>query len=154
MKDLYSVASDFVDRRLICESDEEYDGGNEFNHLEQAIFASEELENSIQSLKDLNPGKYSKYMNLLKKIKQLSGEFRPMLDSLKSGMEDGNSEGDKFWEQEEGDEEGEDFGGSEFDGGEGEEEDDGDEDDAPFDESPEFDDSDIPWHGDDEEGND
>lgn len=138
MKDLFTVASEFIDRRLVTESEEENDGGNEFNHLEQAIFASKELENSLRALSELNPGKYDKYRDTIKKIKEINSEFPPMLDSLKRGM-DGEVEGeededDNWWtsdeegeEPSEGDEE--DFESedefdpeSEFDGGFEEEE--------------------------------
>ena len=133
MKDLYSVASEFVDRRLLTES-EKYDGGNEFNHLEQAIYASKELENSLRSLQELNPGKYDKYGDTIKKIKEITDEFPPMLDSLKGQMEGESESGEdeEWWDDEEGSEEGDESEGDEGEGFpfEGDEEDGGEE--PPF----------------------
>ena len=124
MKDLFTVASEFIDSRLITESKEDNDGGNEFNHLEQAIFASKELENSLRALSELNPGKYDKYRDVIKKIKEINSEFPPMLDSLKRGM-DGEVEGEEedeegdWWtsneDEEEPSEEEEDFKSDDFD---------------------------------------
>ena len=119
MKDLYTVASDFVDQRILTESSK-YDGGNEFNHLEQAIFASKELENSLRSLQELNPGKYERFGDTIKKIREITDEFPPMLDSLKGAMEqDDAEEGDEWWNGDEEDESEE--------GEEGEEGDEGDD---------------------------
>lgn len=104
MKDLYTVASNFVDKMRLTE-EKVYDGGNEFNHLEQAMYASQQLEKSLLALKDLNPGKYDKYQDTLKKIREITSEFPPMLDSLASGEEgDEGFDGPSWDDEDEGDE--------------------------------------------------
>ena len=105
MKDLNTVVSEFIDRRFLAESSK-YDGGNEFNHLEQAIFASKELENSLRSLRELNPGKYEKYGDTLKKIRKISDEFPAMLDSLKGSMR-GETSDENWWEDDDDDDDAE-----------------------------------------------
>lgn len=120
MKDLNTVVSEFIDQHFLAESSK-YDGGNEFNHLEQAIFASKELENSLRSLRELNPGKYERFGDTLKKIRKISDEFPPMLDSLKGSM-NGEAPDEDWWED---DDDGD--GTEDNEGAEGAEDDENDE---------------------------
>lgn len=152
MKDLYSVCSDFLNKRMIAES-QKYDGGNEFNHLEQAIFASKELENSLRSLQELNPGKYEKYGDTIKKIKEVNKEFPPMLDSLKGQMDSDNIDSDEKWWDEEDEEDSEEDFGEDDDLGEDEESEDDEGDGFPFEEEDEEDDE-PPFEGQDAMGDD
>lgn len=126
MKDLNTVVSEFIDQRFLAESSK-YDGGNEFNHLEQAIFASKELENSLRSLRELNPGKYERFGDTLKKIRKISDEFPPMLDSLKGSM-NGESPDENWWEDDDNGDDNDDAENNEdYEGAEGAEDDENDE---------------------------
>jgi hypothetical protein len=78
-------------KSLISES---YDGGNEFNHLEQAIFAADELNGALTSLIDMNESKFSKYGDVVKKLRRLCNELPPMLETLKREIKKENEKGD------------------------------------------------------------
>ena len=93
-EDLTTFAENFIRSKMLNEEQERYDGGNEFNHLEQAVYAATELHDALQSLRTENPSKFNRYGQTLKKVSALTKELPSMLEALKSGDDDERDEYD------------------------------------------------------------
>lgn len=93
-EDIVSFTENFIRSKFLKEEQERYDGGNEFNHLEQAVYAATELHDALQSLKSENPSKFNRYGSTLKKVSALTKELPAMLEALKGSNDDEDDEYD------------------------------------------------------------
>lgn len=96
-EDLVSFTENYFRDKYLREEQERYDGGNEFNHLEQAVYAATELHDALQSLKSENPSKFNRYGSTLKKVSALTKELPAMLEALKGSTDDEDEYDPQDW---------------------------------------------------------